>query len=351
VRYDASQAAAYVDALCSELRQKKSLAGTLRSVYIGGGTPTVLPDKCLIRLFACLREHFSFSPSAEITIETNPGTITKEKLEILISLGVNRISIGVQSFDDRELVILGRIHNAQEAAESIRAVQAAGLSNVSLDLIYGIPGQTGETWRRSLSLAAALSPRHISAYELTPEPGTPLWASLEAQELILPAEDSVLSMFDCAIDFLAGKGYEHYEISNYAIPGFRCVHNLNYWNRGEYIGAGAGAHSFIQGIRSKNTDDVSEYAEKLKAGFPPEKESSKVGREDTLKEFIMLGLRKTEGISLHEAEAFGIDLPGVSSDLIAEGFAEIKDDRMRLTGKGLPVSNAVIVRLFQNLGL
>ena len=351
VTYNESLAKAYTDALCKELILKKGDAGELKTVYIGGGTPTILPEECFGQLFKCLKENFKFSDSPEITVEANPGTIDKSKIDAMLSLGVNRLSIGVQSFNDAELETLGRIHTSNEAVKAIGTVKNSGIKNFSIDLMYGIPGQTMKTWEETLSKAVESSPTHISSYELTPEKNTPLYGLIEGGKINMPDEELILEMYGYAIDYLASKGYEHYEISNFALHGFRCIHNLNYWDRGEYIAAGAGAHSFIKGFRSKNTDDIRRYIKDLNKGILPETESTEIKRGDAIKEFIFLGLRKTEGISLAKAKELGLDMPGVCKELIEEGYLEIKSGYLRLTRKGLVVSNSVIVRLFEGLGL
>jgi oxygen-independent coproporphyrinogen-3 oxidase len=351
VPYDDALAIHYTEALCRELELKKEQAQALKTVYIGGGTPSILPVSYLEKIFVCLKENYKFMPSAEITLEANPGTLTKQKIEEMLSLDVNRLSLGVQSFIDRELTTLGRIHTSEEAVRSVHMARAAGLGNLSLDLMYGIPGQSVSTWKESLAAAVALSPNHISAYELTPEKSTHLYRLLQSGSLVIPAEDPVLEMYAYAIDMLASSGYEHYEISNYAMPGYRCMHNVNYWDRGEYLAAGAGAHSFIRGYRSKNTGNIQEYIEKLGMHIIPEVESTEIPCEDAFKEFIFLGLRKVEGIRLHDADELGLDLVEASADLVRAGLIEVTSDSVRLTRKGLPLSNVVIVRLFGNLGL
>ncbi|PIX89640.1 MAG: hypothetical protein COZ31_01000 [Nitrospirae bacterium CG_4_10_14_3_um_filter_44_29] len=374
VTYNEALAKAYTDALCKELVLKKNLAGELKTIYIGGGTPTILPDECFKQLFTCLQNNYSLSPSPEITVEANPGTVDKSKIDAMLSLGVNRISIGVQSFNDDELKTLGRIHTSDEAVKAIEAIKNSGINNFSIDLIYGIPGQTLDSWKKTVSKAVELSPTHISSYELTLEKGTPLYEMINSppphpplgkggQEggkmtperfsgsIKMPDEDLILDMYNYAIDNLASKGYEHYEISNFALPRFRCLHNLNYWDRGEYIGAGAGAHSFIRGFRSKNTDDIRRYIKDLNKGIIPETETTEIKCEDAIKEFIFLGLRKTEGISLAKAKELGLDLPCVCRELIEDGHLEMEGDYLRLTRKGLVVSNSVIVMLFEGLGL
>ena len=349
--FDEQTARRYVSGLCRELELKSGLAGELRAIFIGGGTPTLLPADSFEQLFSCLRNNFLFSPEIEITVEANPGSVTVPKLEGLFSLGVNRVSVGIQSFNDDELKILGRIHTGDEAVEAVNLLKTAGFINCSVDLMYGIPGQTIGGWKETLKKALGLSPYHISAYELTPEEGTPLSSLIKVNTVRMPDEGLVLDMYDHAIDFLQSRGFEHYEISNYALPGFKCLHNLNYWDRGEYLGAGAGAHSFIKGVRSRNTGDLNTYIEDLKNDVIPEAEAVGIGPDEALKEYIFLGLRKTEGIDLAQAENIHADFPEACSELISTGLLELSGNSLRLTRKGLPVSNMVIVHLFESLGL
>lgn len=345
VPYDESYAKEYVDALCRELVLKKDSAKALKTIYIGGGTPTVLPDECFGKLFECLKSNFKFSSETEITVEANPGTINESKIKTLLSAGINRISIGVQSFNDNELKTLGRIHSSEEAVKSIEMIKKAGITNFSIDLMYGIPGQAMDSWKDTLLRAVGFSPKHISSYELTPEKGTPLYKMIEV--IKMPDEELVLEIYNFAIDYLASRGCEHYEISNFALQGFRCIHNMNYWNRGEYIGAGAGAHSFINGVRSKNTGDIKKYIETVNNGIIPEIESTKLTHTDEIKEFIFLGLRKTEGISILKAKELGLNMPKACKELIDEGYLEISGDYLRFTRKGIVISNTLIVKLFE----
>ncbi len=374
VLYDESVAKTYIDALCQELYLKKDFSTTLKSIYIGGGTPSLLPNDCFRQLFNCLRNNFNFSSSAEITVEANPGTINESKINTVLSPGVNRLSIGIQSFNNDELKTLGRIHSSEDASRSIEIIKKEGINNFSVDLMYGIPGQTMDSWHNSISTAVGLSPTHISAYELTPEKNTPLYKLIKSHKIDMPDEDLILEMYNHAIDYFASCGYEHYEISNFALPGFKCMHNLNYWDRGEYIGVGAGAHSFINGIRSKNTEDITRYIQDLNSGIIPEIESVKPTSAEALKEFIFLGLRKTEGININELPPFIPPLPrgdiytsiphltrgdigrynsllDASRELIDEGYLEINRGYLALTRKGIVISNTIIVRLFERLRL
>ena len=351
IPYDANLAERYTEALCRELELKREQAQVLKTVYIGGGTPSILPEPCLEKIFTCIKDHYTVTSAAEITIEANPGTLTEQKVKAMLSGGVNRLSLGVQSFIDSELSTLGRIHTAEEAVRSVHIAHSAGLNNLSLDLMYGIPGQTISSWKDTLSTAIALCPNHVSAYELTPEKGTHLTHLLETGSLVLPAEDPVLEMYDCAIDTLTASGYEQYEISNYAIPGYRCSHNINYWSRGEYLAAGAGAHGFIRGRRSRNTENIRDYIENLSRDVIPEAESSEITCEEALREFIFLGMRKTEGIRLSDADELGMKIAEAAAGLVREGLAELTCGHIRLSRKGLPLANAVIVRLLTGLGL
>ncbi|MBI4689036.1 MAG: radical SAM family heme chaperone HemW, partial [Nitrospirae bacterium] len=349
--YDESLAKKYTDSLCKELILKKSYAKKLKTIYIGGGTPSVLSQKCFKQLFKCLKDNFNFSPSIEITAEVNPGTLDESKIDTFLSLGINRLSIGVQSFNDNELKTLGRIHTADEAVGSIEMIKKAGFKNFSMDLMYGIPGQTMGSWQENMSKTIAFTPTHISSYELTPEKNTPLYEFIESCRIKMPDEELVLEMYNRAIDYYSNNGYEHYEISNFALLGYKCAHNLNYWDRGEYIGAGAGAHSFINGIRSKNTEDIDSYIEYLNDGNIPEIESTTITNADALKEFIFLGLRKMEGINLSKAKDLGTNIIAVSGELITEGYIEIKNNHLILTRKGIVISNEIIAGLFEKLRL
>lgn len=348
-QYDENLAVKYTDALCKELELKKDFLGTLKTVYIGGGTPSILPVKCFNQIFECLKNNFEFQSGAEITIEANPGTINEALLNMLISVGVNRLSIGIQSFNDNELKVLGRIHDSKEAVKAIELIHKKDFHNFSVDLMYGIPSQTPETWKNSLSNAVALKPSHISTYELTPEKGTSLYNQLATGQIKMPDEEVILSMYDYAINYLSSNGYKHYEISNFAIPKFECIHNLNYWDRGEYVGAGLGAHSFVNGIRSKNIENINAYIEQIDNRKIPEAESMKVTESNAKKEFIFLGLRKIEGINISDAKQLGLGILNASEKMIKDGYLEIAGSNLRLTKKGLVILNTVIVRLFENL--
>lgn len=351
VPYNQGLAEKYINSLCRELNLRRDSAGSLKSVYIGGGTPSLLPADALEQLFGCLCDNFAVLPGAEITIEANPGTMDEKKIELLISLGVNRISVGIQSLHDDELRRLGRTHNSAEAVRAVQLLKAAGLKNYSVDLMYGIPGQTMTNWKETLAGITELEPHHISAYELTPEKNTPLYRLISSGDILVPDEDLVIDMYNHAIDFLAANGYGHYEISNFAFAGFRSAHNLNYWNRGEYIGAGAAAHSFIAGLRSSNPEDIGEYREFTERGIMCSFKTVRPGNEEAAREFIFLGLRKMDGIRTADAEKFGLNLYGAWRTLVEDGYLETDGDCIRLTRKGLPVSNSIFLKMYEELGL
>lgn len=349
--HDSGTAERYVGALCRELSLKRGLAGELRTIYIGGGTPSLLTADQIGRLLGCLADNYAVAADAERSIEANPGTVDRQALEAIALLGIRRISIGVQSFRDEELKLLGRIHSAEEAVTAIKEAGESGFDSISLDLMYGIPGQTITAWKDTLTRAVSLGTDHISTYELTPEKATPLSGFLSTGNLRLPDEEAVLDMYNLAIDVLGAKGYRHYEISNFARPGHESRHNLNYWNRGEYLGIGAGAHSFTGNRRSDNTGDIAGYTEALAGGTLPDHADEPVTSEEALREYIFLGLRKTEGICLADSALSGIDLKTASQDLTETGYLLLDGDRLSLTRKGLVVSNTVIVDLLTALGL
>ncbi|MBF0329851.1 MAG: radical SAM family heme chaperone HemW [Nitrospirae bacterium] len=341
---------AYCEALKKELELRKSGVQTLKSVYIGGGTPTILPEESVKRLAAYISKGFGFAPDAEITIEANPGALDNKILQTLLNYGVNRISLGIQSFDDADLASLGRIHNAEDAASSIISARDAGFKNISLDLIYGIPGQRLEDWKRTLLKAVEFFPEHISAYELTPEKNTLLYDDIHSGIVEMPDESLVSDMFMLAGELLDAHGLRQYEISNYARPGCECRHNLNYWNRGEYLGLGAASHSFVDGLRYDNLTDVESYIKALSNGELPAGNSARLTEEDALKEIIFLGLRKSEGIDIELLPPHAIPLIVSAADPLAlNGLLECNGSNIKLTRKGMLLSNEIILKLFEAL--
>lgn len=338
----------YTEALCREIAaQGSSLSGrTVATVYIGGGTPTALPDELLARILRALRAAFVFAADVECTVEANPGTVTAEKLRLLRTLGVNRLSFGVQSFDDALLRGIGRIHTGQEAVEAIRLAKTAGFENISLDLMYGLPGQTLADLKRSVKIALAQRVQHISMYGLQLEEGT-AFAAWEAQgKLVLPDEAIAEQMYDYMTEMLPQNGYERYEISNFAQRGFASRHNLGYWQDRPYIGIGAAAHSYDKNRRWRNTVDVSAYNRKMAAGESVSEAEEILSRRILMEEFCFLALRTKRGIPVAKfKEKFGCSPGAVYGASIrrlqARGLLVADDEYLQLTALGMKYGNVV----------
>ena len=338
----------YLAALETEIAawpaRRRAFALPAATVYFGGGTPSLYPAGDLARILASLGEHFTLAPEAEITCEINPGTITARSLAELRACGFNRLSIGVQSFRDEELEFLGRIHSAAVAEKAVADAHTAGFANVSLDLIRALPGQTLDDWSYTLHRALSLRPEHLSTYGLSIEPDTPLFRDLEAGVFELCDEDTQIAMFEHTRETLTAAGYEHYEISNYARRAsntsdepspFRCRHNENYWRNGGYVGFGAGAWSYMDGVRSRNVRFHTNYIEAVLAGIDPTVERDCPDARTSLGETIMLALRTSDGVSYSRlADRFGVD--------VAQEFAE---QIAKLTGLGLIESTSAGFRL------
>jgi oxygen-independent coproporphyrinogen-3 oxidase len=333
-------------ALCKELEMRKEYTGKLGGIYIGGGTPSILKEKDIATIMDKIRSTCHVSAAAEITSEANPGTLTESGIKGMLNAGINRISIGVQSLSDKELSLLGRMHDAAEAIAAVTTARKSGFGNISLDLIYGIPGQDLVSWKRTLEKIVSLHSEHISAYELTPEKNTVLYEQLEKGRLHLPDEDEVAEMYYTAIDILTEAGYKHYEISNFALPNLQCRHNLNYWDRGEYLGIGAGAHSFLNGRRISNICDVRQYIHDVELGTSPIAEETLLTRREEIEETLFLGLRKTDGFDIELIPADITEhLKEALDDLSHQGLLDLSGGHIKLTRKGLIICNSVIVRL------
>jgi oxygen-independent coproporphyrinogen-3 oxidase len=344
----------YIKTLCDEIDSKKEYLKDLKTIYIGGGTPSLLSSRDISNLLNFISKSSSYHKDIEITIEVNPKSITYERLKDYLSLGINRISIGVQSFCNNELLILGRIHNAKDAATAIKLARKAGFKNISIDLIYGIPATRSHSkqsgiinWQESLKKAFEFDPEHISIYELTYEEGTMMTENIKNKRLIAPDEESIEDMYYRGIDLLQQHGYIQYEISNFSKKGFECIHNLNYWNRGEYLGIGASAHSFFDKKRSANVKNLNTYIEKIKNNENPIIEEVELNEEDEIKELIFLGLRKTEGIDLSKLYNKNLKnaLNEAISDLLSYGLIELEENNLRLTRKGLILINEIILKI------
>jgi oxygen-independent coproporphyrinogen III oxidase len=323
---------------------------TFGSIFIGGGTPTIYQAGELAALLDQAQKLLPFTKPVEVSVETNPNTVSPAKLHGLRQAGVNRLSIGVQSFAEPVLTAIGRSHTAAEAHAAIVLARQAGFANINLDLIYGLPRQDPANWRETLAAALSHEPEHLALYELTVEEGTP-FAELASQgKLTLPDEDTVLAMEEEAHALLAAHGYQRYEISNFARPGFECRHNLNYWQNGSYLGLGAAAVSCLASIRLKNLAEPARFADLVSAGLPPFAEAEALPPAARFRETVIMGLRLLAGVSIAQLqqrfgwtaqEYYGETL----ASLRAERLIEIENDCLRLTTRALPLANQVLARL------
>ena len=334
----------YIEALLKEIRAAEHTEDyEIVSVFIGGGTPSALKAEAIASIMRTLQEKFFFCEDAEVTIEANPGTVDPEKLTIYRNVGINRLSLGLQSTDAEELKLLGRIHSYEEFLKSYEWAREAGFSNINIDLMFAIPGQTGEAWRQHLYQVAELNPEHISAYSLIIEEGTPF----AEQNLDLPDEDTEYQMYEDTAEILERYGYRQYEISNYAKQGYMCRHNAGYWQRREYLGFGLGASSLYRGMRFSNTRRMQEYLKESRNPDQIRKDVTVLSRNEQIEEFMFLGLRMTEGISEKKFEEnFNVRLMDIYGDILQKyeetGFMEHIETKWRLTRKGIHVSNHIL---------
>jgi len=340
----------FVEAICKEIEASHERGKPVETCFFGGGTPTYLEADQLARILTALRSAFAVAHNAEITSEANPSTADAEKFAAMREAGFNRLSIGVQAFDDRLLAAVDRTHTADEAEVAIRAARTAGFENISLDLMFGLPTQTREDWDATLDSAINLGTEHISVYALTLEPGTRFERLHAGGKLNLPTESDELWMYERAIERLTEAGFEHYEVSNFARPGFRARHNLVYWRNGEYRGFGPGAVSYIAGRRWTNEKYPARYNRKVRDEADLAVESERLDPPAALAESLMLGLRLREGIALDPLRMrFGIDplihFESTLQKLSSKGWLEVTTDRLRLTHQGLLFANDVFLEL------
>lgn len=350
--------AAYVDAL---LREADAMAPNahgepIETVFIGGGTPSTLPAELLHALLTGLHARFDIPTGVEFTSEANPGTLTPEWLETAISGGVNRISMGMQAAQSELLKALGRIHTHADVVESVSLARRMGIGNLSVDLMFGLPGQTPDMWRASLDAALALNVEHMSCYGLIPEDGTPLKRDLDAGRLALPDEANERLMYDDTLRILADHGYHQYEISNFARPGRECLHNIGYWTRTPYIGLGASAASFLPtksgGLRLTNPPAIREYIAMADEQAWRRRERVSLLPEDARFESLMLGLRMICGVSVADFAAMhGVTLEEYCGDVLRRqeqrGLLVHQDGRWALTRRGMDVQNAILVEILE----
>lgn len=352
------QQKAYVQALKEEIhRFANKEKYEVSSVFFGGGTPSLLPAAWIAELMEIIKTEFCVQQNAEITIECNPGTVDAEKLKTYGEAGINRISFGLQSADNRELELLGRIHTWEDFRNSYEMARCAGFSNINIDLMSALPGQTTESWERTLRRVLALDPRHISAYSLIIEEGTPFYERYQPdaekrergeQPELLPSEEDERQMYRLTEKLLKEAGMHRYEISNYALKGCECRHNMGYWDGTEYIGFGLGASSMLADVsgtyvRRKNTEDMRRYLER---DFR-DREKLELSIKDRMEEFMFLGLRMMCGVSEREfAERFGKSIDSVYGPVLKKqqeaGLMERRNGQIALTGRGIDLSNAVM---------
>lgn len=342
---------AYVDALTAEIRAwgKRYTNREVASVFFGGGTPTALAIPLLAQLMQAILESFRVTADAEITTEANPGTLSFEMAAALKEMGFNRLSMGVQAWQNSILRRLGRIHTIEEFLENYRAVRQAGFENVNVDLMFALPGQTMAEWQETVRRITALHPEHISAYSLIIEEGTPFYESYHARKLELVSEKLDREMYHWAVDYLAEQGYEQYEISNFAKDGRQSRHNRIYWQAEEYLGMGLGAHSYLDGERFHNSYNLQKYISAKGDTSLLKEDAEPITETDALAEFMFLGLRLTEGVSFARfRQRFGKEMDAVYGKELQEltelGLLLRDESGVRLSRRGIDVSNTVFER-------
>ncbi len=377
----------YVAALCEEIRREASVAADYQiiSIFFGGGTPSILDANQLAEVLQTIKENYQVKQSAEITVECNPGTLSSDKLAVYRTAGVNRLSIGLQSADNRELKLLGRIHTWEQFLESFSLVRAAGFDNINIDLMSALPGQTEESYEKTLRKVIELQPEHISAYSLIIEEGTPFYEryaeqdeersrtgdvqreisdrALDASEQVtlavgqnqtgeakdrdrLPDEDTERRMYERTEELLNAAGYARYEISNYAKPGHECRHNLCYWELTPYLGFGLGAASLFEECRFARERELSTYIKKLSEGQSTRIEEERLDKQAQMEEYMFLGLRKIQGVSMRQfEEQYGSTVTEMYGEVVERylelGMLYIDGDMLSLTPEGINVSNVI----------
>ena len=347
----------YVETMIKEIQgyRKKYQEYCVTTIFVGGGTPSVLSGEQIKEVFNALRASFVIDTQAEITIEVNPGTVTEEKVEAWMQAGVNRISIGLQSVNDEELQMLGRMHTYKDFLNTYHLLRDKGFNNLNIDLISAIPGQTLESWKKTLSTVAELEPEHISAYSLIVEEGTPFYTiygeggadgNLESVVQPLPDEETERFIYEETETILQKYGYDRYEISNYAKPGYACRHNEGYWRRVNYLGVGLGASSLIENQRFRNFSTYDAYMDAIQNQKLFHEEVESLSVTDEMEEFMFLGLRMMSGISREEFQKkFGKKIETVYEKQIQQlkkdGLIEFVENRIRLTKRGIDISNYV----------
>ena len=329
----------YVKALISEMKSQ-NITSQIDTIYIGGGTPTALPTPLLCEIL-CEVQSFNLAKDVEVTVEMNPCTNSQSLLSALKAHGVNRLSVGLQVWQDELLTKINRAHTAKDFTNTIQSAKSVGINNINIDLMFGLPGQTTGHWNESIAQVISHNPTHISTYSLTPAENTPLWDAIEKNEIYLPDEETDRAMYHEVIRQLTAAGYEHYELSNFALSGYASRHNVDCWTRKPYLGFGLGAHSFDGYARWSNTEDMEKYLNRQdRENYQP------LSTEDAMSEFMFLGLRMTDGISpQHFQNQFGKSITdcygSTIENLIAKDLLAYKAGNLILTSLGLDLANQV----------
>ena len=348
--FDKEQAKAYLIALREEMALYAPKAAPLKTIFIGGGTPSILSASALAQLFADLRAHFQICADAEITVECNPETVDMEKLQVMRDVGVNRLSFGLQAMQDETLKQLGRIHTVADFLHSYQLARDCGFDSINVDVIFAIPKQTMAEWQHTLTEVISLEPAHISVYNLVMEETTPFYEWWKAGELHLPPEDTEANMFEYAIETLTARGYAYYEICNFARPNQTAKHNFVYWDNRACIGLGAGACGYVDGVRYTNIRGIADYIARIQQGIKPIADAEHLTGRAEKAETLMLALRKREGLSLAAyqcrfGEAVETEFGDACQKWIDWGLMERSGTHLRLTERGLFLANEVFVEL------
>lgn len=337
----------YINAVCREMELRKNyIREPFSTIYLGGGTPSLLDEAELTKLFLYINNVYDVDRNAEITMECNPDDITPEFTNMLSRLPINRVSMGAQTFADSRLRLLHRRHNSDEVKHAVKLLREAGIKNISIDLMFGFPDESLSQWKEDISAALALNVEHISAYSLMYEEDTPLWKMLDTGKVKEIDEELSLTMFKELVCQLTDAGYEHYEISNFARPGYRSRHNSSYWHQVPYIGLGAAAHSFDLNSRLWNVADLKLYIEEINNGIIP-MEREELDNDTTFNDIITTALRTSDGIDLNALETrlgkrYRNTLISAAGKHLEQGLLEIRHDRLRLTAEGIFISDMVM---------
>jgi oxygen-independent coproporphyrinogen-3 oxidase len=343
-----NQITSYICAIYKEMTaySQKLKKSNIRTIYLGGGTPTILSGVQIYSILEFCKDKFTIDKDAEITIEANPGTLDGEKIKLLTESGINRLSLGAQSFNDLLLKKLGRIHNAQDIIDSYYLARENGFNNINIDIMFALPDQITKDLQTTLEKAISLKPDHLSLYNLTLKPGTEYYKKYKRGKLKLPTEDEEFDMYNRAINFLKENNFEHYEIANFARPYKRSMHNLIYWQNKPYLGIGAGAYSFIKGYRYMNYENPARYIKEIMSGKLPVDNGEKLSLRKRMIETIILGLRTKDGVVYKKFKTrFGVNLndifPKQINKLVNLGLLEKDDCKIKLTKKGIFLANTV----------